>query len=86
MDDNDKNIELTNISNNHWFDAKSVKPIPNIRVIIKDQDGFEYKDHIWDGNSWICCEDGIVIKTGNPATLYFTSNIDVFSWHYQKEI
>lgn len=66
-------------SKDNWFDFKVVKPIPDIRVIVKDKNGIEHKYYMWHGKSWIYCADGTVIKTGYPAAMYFSSDIDVVS-------
>ena len=57
----------------HWYSEMLKKPEEYKRVIVRDEDGNEYRNHAWTGHTWYIFDD----CAGCPT------HVDVISWRYQ---
>ena len=70
--DSGKFIGFETKSKPQWF-SEMIKPEEHKRVIVRDEDGKEYRNHEWTGHAWyrfVGC-DG------------WKSDVDIISWRYQ---
>ena len=70
--DSGKFIGFETKSKPQWF-SEMIKPEVHKRVIVRDENGKEYKDHEWVGHAWYAFIDCDGWRT----------DVDVVSWRYQ---
>lgn len=61
------------LRNKHRWTAEEVKPEEHRRVVVKDENGREYRDHEWVGHAWyrfVDCNGWI-------------TDVNVTGWRYQ---